>query len=947
MTTKFEPESPADKEQNTQSSIVEDADEITAPTSYSVPQTQFISRRGMSLRAKATFTAIALSAIPIILVGLATSYLTSRRIVDNLEQQQKVRTLALASQIDAFTLQRYRDIQSLAQLSILNNPNTRATTSDSTKQAILERYIKENPGYDSIAVIDLTGNTTLQSGDGKLPNYSEINYFQEVLRTNRPVITPPRKSSGTGEYSIFAAAPVVDTDTGETIAIVRSRTPLRYFNNTLQAEEKKLAQNIRGYVPEEYFAVNDIGKVVIAPPEHTDYIGKDIQDIFPTVATGLKTTKTVSSTIANDLLERESYLVSYAPVGGVPGLPELNWNALVTQPTDKVFAARREPLLTLAVVTLAIATVVAAIAALLVNRALRPVMAASKAVRQLGAGNLDARLQIEGEDELAALGTNINSMADQLQTLIKRQESATETAQIFTDITLRIRRSLNLEDILKTSVREVRKVLHTERVVIYSFNPDFSGTVIAESVVPGWTQALASTIDDPCFKDKHIKSYKNGRVRAINDIYQAGLTECHIQTLERFEVKANLVAPILKDNQLLGLLIAHHCSEPRTWQNTEINLFTQLAAQIGFALDQANLLEQVERSRQSAEAMSEEQRQQKELLQNQLVELLSEVEGAASGDLTVRAEITTGEIGTVADFFNAIVESLREIVTSVKQATDKVNISINENEGAIRQLAEEATKQSEEIIQTLDSVEQMTLSIQSVADSAQSAAQVARNASSSAQAGEAAMDRTVFSILNLRDTVSQTAHKVKRLGEASQQVSKVVALINQIALQTNVLAINASIEASRAGEEGRGFAVVAEEVGELATKAAAATKEIEYVLENIQQQTSEVVKAMELGSTQVIEGTYLVEDTKKNLGEILEVSRTIDELVQSISQATVSQVETSQAVTQLMSAIAQTSEETANSSRQVSKSLKRTVEVAQQLQSSVGTFKVRKDVNNS
>lgn len=943
MTTKFEPESPVDKEQAQSVIITEDLDAHIAPTSYSVPQTNFKSGRGLSLKAKATLSAIALSAIPIILVGLTTSYLTSRKIVDNIEQQQKIRAISLANQIDSFTLQRYRDIQTLSQLSILNNPNTRRATSETAKQAILDRYIKNNPGYDSIAAIDLEGNTILQSGGAKLPNYSEINYFQEVLRTNRPVITPPRKSAGTGEYSIFVAAPVVDTQTGETIAIVRSRTPLRYFNNIIQSEEKELTQNVRGYIPEEYFAINDIGKVVVAPAEHTDYIGKDIQDIFPTVAARLKTTKTVSSTITTDLLERESYLVSYTPVSGLQGLPELNWSAMVTQPTDRVFAARREPLLTLAMTTLAIAAIVAAITAYLVNRALRPVMAASKAVRQLGAGHLDTRLQVQGEDELAVLGTSINSMATQLQSLIHKQESATETAQIFTDITLRIRRSLNLEDILKTSVREVRKVLHTERVVIYSFNPDFSGTVIAESVVPGWTQALASTIDDPCFKDKHIKSYKNGRVRAINDIYQAGLTECHIKTLERFEVKANLVAPILKDNQLLGLLIAHHCSEPRTWQNTEINLFTQLAAQIGFALDQANLLEQVEKSRQSAEAMSHEQRQQKELLQEQLVELLNEVEGAARGDLTVRAEVTTGEIGTVADFFNAIVESLREIVTSVKQATDKVNISIGENEGAIRQLADEASKQSEEIVRTLDSVEQMTLSIQSVADSAQLAAQVARSASNSAQTGEAAMDRTVFSILNLRDTVSQTAYKVKRLGEASQQVSKVVALINQIALQTNVLAINASIEASRAGEEGRGFAVVAEEVGELSTKAAAATKEIEYVLENIQQQTSEVVKAMELGSTQVIEGTYLVEDTKKSLGEILDVSRTIDELVQSISQATVSQVQTSQAVTELMSAIAQTSEETANSSRQVSKSLKRTVEVAQQLQSSVGMFKVRKD----
>lgn len=944
MKTKFEQKSSVEKPLDRQKPSTIINNQLTQLTNAPQKNGFKLSHR-LSLKTKATALVIALSVLPIILIGAIATYLTTEKITDNLQQQQKARALSLSNQINQFLIQQYRDIQTLSQLSILSNPTTRAATSTRAKQAILDHYIKDNPVYDSIAVIDLDGNVLLQSAGSVMANYKEINYFQEVLRTNRPVITPPRRSSGTGEYSIFVAAPVVSTRTGETIAIVRSRTPLKYFNNIIQAESKELTQSINGYVSEEFFAINDIGKVVVSPTDHTDYIGKDAKEIFPQVAAQLQKVKSVGSLVEKDLLEQKWYLISYTPVGKFAGASQLNWSVLVTQDENALFATRTRDasIIALAIATGAIALIVAAIAAVFVNRALRPVMAASKAVRQLGEGQLDTRLAVTGSDELAVLGANINGMAEQLQTLLNKQESATEAAQTFTDITLRIRRSLNLDDILKTAVRDVRRVMHTERVVIYSFNPDLSGTVVAESVAPGWKQALQETIDDPCFKEQHIKNYKNGRVRGINDIYHAGLTDCHIKTLEKFEVKANLVAPILKDKQLLGLLIAHHCSETRNWQQSEIDLFTQLAAQIGFALDQANLLEQVEKARSSAELMSLEQREQKELLQNQLVDLLGEVEGAVRGDLTVRAEVTTGEIGTVADFFNAIVESLREIVTSVKHATDKVNISINENEGAIRQLADEAVKQNTEIVSTLDSVEQMTLSIQSVADSAGLAAQVAREASTSAQAGETAMERTVFSILNLRDTIAQTAKKVKNLGEASQHISKVVTLINQIALQTNVLAINAGIEANRAGEEGRGFAVVAEEVGELATKAAGATKEIEQVLENIQQQTSEVVRAMQLGNTQVNEGAHLVEDTKQSLGEILQVSRKIDELVQLISLSTVSQAKTAQAVTQLMKELATTSEETASSSRQVSKSLKRTVEVAQQLQTSVGTFKVRKD----
>jgi methyl-accepting chemotaxis protein len=191
--------------------------------------------------------------------------------------------------------------------------------------------------------------------------------------------------------------------------------------------------------------------------------------------------------------------------------------------------------------------------------------------------------------------------------------------------------------------------------------------------------------------------------------------------------------------------------------------------------------------------------------------------------------------------------------------------------------------------------------------------------------------------------VAETAKKVKRLGESSQQISKVVSLINQIALQTNLLAINAGIEAARAGEEGQGFAVVAEEVGELAARSAAATKEIEQIVENIQQETADVVEAMELGTAQVVEGTHLVEDAKLSLSQILEVSRQIDTLVQSISSATVSQVQTSQAVTELMKEIALVSERTSDSTRHVSGSLQETVEIAAQLQASVSTFKVGGD----
>ncbi|BAU64293.1 methyl-accepting chemotaxis protein [Stanieria sp. NIES-3757] len=381
-------------------------------------------------------------------------------------------------------------------------------------------------------------------------------------------------------------------------------------------------------------------------------------------------------------------------------------------------------------------------------------------------------------------------------------------------------------------------------------------------------------------------------------------------------------------------------TETRTLAFSFNNLVTQVKQLL---LQQNESLQELEQARQQAELFARQQQEKNESLQQELMELLGDVDGAASGDLTVRSRINEGEIGIVADFFNAIIESLREVVSQVKQAATQVNTSIGMDQGAIGRLAEEALQQTDKIGKTLMSVEQMTRSIQQVAENAQTAAQVTQLAATKAETGGASMERTVSSILQLRQTIDETAEKVKSLGDASQQISRVISLINQIAMQTNLLAINASIEAARAGAEGKGFAVVAEEVGELATQSAQATKEVEKILAKIQKETAQVVEAMAIGTTQVVEGTRLAEDTKQSLEQIVQISRQIDELVQSISSATVSQAETSQTVAQLMEQVARVSENTSTASRQVSSSLENTVAIARQLQASVNTFKTGND----
>ncbi|MDG2991874.1 methyl-accepting chemotaxis protein [Candidatus Synechococcus calcipolaris G9] len=521
-----------------------------------------------------------------------------------------------------------------------------------------------------------------------------------------------------------------------------------------------------------------------------------------------------------------------------------------------------------------------------------------------------------------------------------QQALEAQRAKFLRDLTLRLSQFKSTSEILAQGVADIRQILQSDRVIVYEFDPNWVGTVVAESVGEGWPKALEQTIDDPCFRKNWIKAYEKGRVQATADIDAANLNECYLGQLKPLGVKANLVAPMLVEQKLVALLIAHQCDAPRQWQQSEIDFFTQLATQLGLVIERANFLRETEAARQKAETLAADRQRQTEDIQLQLINLLSEVEEASQGNLMVRADITAGEIGTVADIFNSLIESLREVVIQVKTATSQVNASLSEDETAMGQLAKESLRQAKKINRMLEAIEEMSASIESVTHSANQAAEVARHASETAQTSGETMDETVQSIMHLRETVAETAKKVKRLGESSQQISKVISLINQIALQTNLLAINASIEAARAGEEGRGFAVVAEEVGELAARSAAATKEIEQIVEAIQQETNEVVAAMETGTSQVVEGTRLVETAKKNLEEIVEVSHHIDELVQSISESTVSQSHTSNTVNTLMKDIAKVSEGMSATSQHISDSLQETVAVAQTLQASVDTFKV-------
>ncbi|AFY77715.1 methyl-accepting chemotaxis protein [Pleurocapsa sp. PCC 7327] len=510
--------------------------------------------------------------------------------------------------------------------------------------------------------------------------------------------------------------------------------------------------------------------------------------------------------------------------------------------------------------------------------------------------------------------------------LIEKTKIAAERAQALKDLTLKMSQSLESKKIFDTAVTEIRQAIRSDRVIIYQFDKNWKGTVVAESVADEFPKALGAEIADPCFADKYVQKYKQGRIQPTPDIYKAGLTECHLKQLEAFGIKANLVAPIVVGEDLLGLLIAHQCSAPRNWEPAEVDFLAQLATQVGLSLERASLLER--------------QRQEKENLQRRALELLKEVDPVSQGDLTIRATVTEDEIGTVADSYNSTIESLRKIVGQVKMAAKQMTVTTSQNEVSVKTLSEEAVRQAQEIADALARIQSMTKSIREVTANAKQAEMVVQQASQTVRTGDVAMNRTVDGILAIRETVVETAEKVKRLGESTQKISKVIGLIGRFAAQTHMLALKASIEAARAGDEGQGFAVIADEVRILAAQSAEATAEISNLVTSIQTETNEVATAMQSGTERVAVGTKLVEETRQNLTKIAEASAQIDQLVRAIAKTANEQSQASETVSQTMNEVAAISTKTSAEATQVSNSFKELLTVAQTLQESVSKFKV-------
>jgi twitching motility protein PilJ len=326
--------------------------------------------------------------------------------------------------------------------------------------------------------------------------------------------------------------------------------------------------------------------------------------------------------------------------------------------------------------------------------------------------------------------------------------------------------------------------------------------------------------------------------------------------------------------------------------------------------------------------------------QEAILRLLNEMGTLADGDLTVKASVTEDVTGAIADSINFTVEELRNVVVGINSSTEQVSKATAETQAISDRLYEASQRQSREIQQASASVLQMAQSINEVSLSAAQSARVAQQSLAAAEKGAVAVQNQISGMNDIRGQIQETSKRIKRLGESSLEIGEIVELISDITEQTNVLALNAAIQAASAGEAGRGFTVVAEEVQRLAERSGEATKQIDAIVKTIQADTQDAVAAMDKSTQGVVDGAKLSDSAGQALQEIERISRELAELIQGISAQTQKQSSSVSDVTRGMQGILKITEETTEGTKQTNVSISQLAKLAQDLRASVAGFKV-------
>ncbi len=343
-------------------------------------------------------------------------------------------------------------------------------------------------------------------------------------------------------------------------------------------------------------------------------------------------------------------------------------------------------------------------------------------------------------------------------------------------------------------------------------------------------------------------------------------------------------------------------------------------------------------------SISEEQRRLEEETntgnQEAILRLLDEMGDLADGDLTVTATVTEDITGAIADSINYAIDALRSLVSAINETTLQVSSAAQQTQATAMHLAEASDHQAKQITDASSAINEMAVSIEGVSHNAAELADEASKSVSIANNGAEAVQKTIHGMDTIREQIQETSKRIKRLGESSQEIGDIVELINDIAEQTNILALNAAIQAAMAGDAGRGFAVVADEVQRLAERSGEATKQIEALVKAIQSDTNEAVASMEQSTAGVVAGAQLAQNAGEALEEIENVSTHLADLIRNISESASQQASAATNISETMNVIQEITTQTSAGTNETAASIGNLAELANELRRSVAGFKL-------
>lgn len=326
--------------------------------------------------------------------------------------------------------------------------------------------------------------------------------------------------------------------------------------------------------------------------------------------------------------------------------------------------------------------------------------------------------------------------------------------------------------------------------------------------------------------------------------------------------------------------------------------------------------------------------------QDAILRLLDEMGDLADGDLTVTATVTEDITGAIADSVNYTIDALRSLVAQINSTTLQVASAAQETQATALHLTDASEHQAQQISEVSSAITQMAASIELVSENASQSSVVAKQSVSLAVQGNGAVKKAIHGMDTIREQIQETSKRMKRLGESSQQIGEIVELINDIAEQTNILSLNAAIQAAMAGEAGRGFAVVADEVQRLAERSGSATRQIDALVRTIQSDTSEAISSMEQSTAEVVSGARLSQDAGASLEQIETVSQQLAELINNISSNAKQQATAAISTSENMSVIQEITMQTSTGTNESAAAIGRLLELTNELRKSVSGFKL-------